>query len=142
MFVSMDFEVKSLEQLPGVVQQILQKFSRDRIFLFFGDMGAGKTTFIKSFCLELGIIDNVSSPTYSIVNEYPSPKGKVYHFDFYRLKSESEAMDMGYEEYFYSGDYCLIEWPQKINNLWPESFVKIEIGIISETGRLITVRHS
>ena len=141
MFVSMDFKVKNPDQLPVVAASILEKFSQERIFLFFGQMGAGKTTFIKAFCAELGIIDAVSSPTYSIVNEYKSAKGKVYHFDFYRLKAESEALDMGYEEYFYSGDYCLIEWPEKISNLWPDEYVKIEIEILADTKRRIAATN-
>lgn len=138
----MDYEVTNLNQLPEVAASVLNEFSEDRVFLFFGEMGAGKTTFIKAFCAKLGIDDAVSSPTYSLVNEYQSDNCKVNHFDFYRLKSESEALDMGYEEYFYSGDYCLVEWPEKISNLWPAEYVKINIQTIALNSRLISAASS
>lgn len=138
MFAHMDFKVNQLAGLTEVADKIITNFPLNRIFLFFGEMGAGKTTFIKALCAELGVPDKVSSPTFSIVNEYLSERGKVYHFDFYRLREESEAFDMGYEEYFYSGNYCLIEWPEKIRNLWPPEFVKVTISVIDDQQRLIT----
>jgi tRNA threonylcarbamoyladenosine biosynthesis protein TsaE len=138
MFANMDFKVNLLADLPEVASRLLSAFPQHRIFFFFGQMGAGKTTFIQTLCTELGVVDSVSSPTYSIVNEYQCPAGKVYHFDFYRLKNESEALDMGYEEYFYDGDYCLVEWPEKIESLWPTEFVKVGITVINEQERLIT----
>jgi len=98
------------------------------VLLFKGSMGAGKTTFIKTICKVLDIEDEVSSPTFSIVNEYHSPvKGAVFHFDFYRLEDEEEAYDLGYEEYLFSGQICLVEWPEKISNLLPQNFGLIEI---------------
>lgn len=104
-------------------------------------MGAGKTTLIKELCAALGVEEAVTSPTFSIVNEYDIPLGKIFHFDFYRLKTESEALDMGYEEYFYSGNYCFIEWPEKIPNLLPESFVSIGIKVVADNSREINVKN-
>lgn len=97
----------------------------------------GKTTLIKELCRQLGVKENVSSPTFSIVNEYAAKEGNIYHFDFYRLKDEQEAFDFGYEEYFYSGEYCFVEWPEKIENLLPEDAVSISITANSEGERTI-----
>lgn len=138
MFANMDFKVNQLADLPDVAASLLKSFPQSRNFLFFGDMGAGKTSLIKTLCTTLGVTDTVSSPTYSIVNEYVSPQGKIYHFDFYRLKTETEALDMGYEEYLYNGNYCFIEWPEKISSLWPEEFVKVSIQVADQNERLIT----
>lgn len=123
----MNIEVRGLQDLPGAALQILNLAGKQRIFLFYGDMGAGKTTFIKELCAQLGVQDVVSSPTFSIVNEYTTGKLTLYHFDFYRLKQETEALDLGYEDYFYSGNYCFIEWPEKIPNLLPAGYLKINI---------------
>lgn len=138
MFANMDFKVNQPADLRDVAASLLRNFPQSRNFLFFGELGAGKTTLIKALCSIMGVTDAVSSPTYSIVNEYACTRGKVYHFDFYRLKVETEALDMGYEEYLYNDDYCLIEWPEKINNLWPPDFVKVNIQVISQNERLIT----
>ena len=121
-------EINNLSELPVAASQLLQAFPDKRMFAFTAGMGVGKTTFIKAICEELGVIDTISSPTFSIVNEYLSSKGiKIYHFDFYRIKSIEEVYDMGYEDYFYSNAYCFIEWSEKIQNLLPESFVSIEM---------------
>ncbi len=136
----MDYEVNSLNELHAVAADLLRLASPEKVFLFFGDMGAGKTTFIKSICQQLGIVDSISSPTYSIVNEYICPNGKIFHFDFYRIKNETEALDLGFEEYLYSDSYCFIEWPEKIENLWPEKYVKIKLRAIGDTKRLITAQ--
>lgn len=101
-------------------------------------MGAGKTTFINALCEALDVQDHTSSPTFSIVNEYASTHGPLYHFDFYRLKNETEAFDMGYEEYFYSGNYCFVEWPEKIANLLPPSYVKIKLEVTENQNRILT----
>ena len=138
MFAGMDYRVSQLQELNDVAAELIRSFPQSRIFFFFGEMGAGKTTFIKALCGELGVADEVSSPTYSIVNEYQSESGKVYHFDFYRLKSETEALDMGYEEYFYNGNYCLVEWPEKIENLWPTEYVKVDIIVSDGDERIIS----
>ncbi|PWS32760.1 tRNA (adenosine(37)-N6)-threonylcarbamoyltransferase complex ATPase subunit type 1 TsaE [Pedobacter paludis] len=132
----MKIEVNSLLDLPSVAKQLIEFASTEKIFVFEGDMGAGKTTFIKKLCEALGVSDVVSSPTYSIVNEYESPSGSVFHFDFYRIKDIQEAYDLGYEEYFYGGGICLIEWPERVDELLPEHYIKVEIAVEAETQRL------
>ncbi|WP_131538276.1 tRNA (adenosine(37)-N6)-threonylcarbamoyltransferase complex ATPase subunit type 1 TsaE [Pedobacter nototheniae] len=134
----MKLEVKSLADLPNVANQLLDFAGNQKVFIFEGDMGAGKTTFIKVFCETLGVKDVVSSPTYSIVNEYESVNGPVYHFDFYRIKDIQEAYDLGYEEYFYGNGICLIEWPERVEELLPDHFIEVEITIIDESQRTIT----
>ena len=107
---------------------LLDTFPEERFFAFFGKMGVGKTTLIKEICQQLGVTDTVCSPTFAIVNSYSTDQGHpVYHFDFYRLKNLDEAYDIGYEEYFYSGDYCLTEWTEKIEELLPDHYVRVEI---------------
>lgn len=127
--------INSTAALPTVAEELLSFANGEKFFIFEGEMAAGKTTFIKTFCEVLGVEDVVSSPTFSIVNEYISKAGKIYHFDFYRLKNTQEAYDIGYEEYFYSGDYCLIEWPSKVEDLLPENYIKVEIEIEGDTLR-------
>lgn len=136
----MELKVSGLDELPKAAAQILEQAGHHRIFLFYGEMGAGKTTLIKSLCTLLEVEDTVSSPTFSIVNEYSGNKGTVYHFDFYRIKTESEALDLGYEDYFYSGNYCFIEWPEKIPNLLPDEFVELKLLQTSENERVIKVK--
>lgn len=124
----MKIEIDNIGQLPEVARKLLGTFPDDRFFAFFGKMGVGKTTLIKEICATLGVEDNVCSPTFAIVNEYSDREGEpVYHFDFYRLKSVAEAYDIGYEEYFYSGCYCFTEWTEKIEELLPERYVRVEI---------------
>lgn len=111
-----------------MARKLLESFPDDRFFAFFGSMGVGKTTLIKEICAELGVKDVVCSPTFAIVNEYAAANGDpVYHFDFYRLKSLGEAYDLGYEEYFYSGYYCFTEWTEKVEELLPENYVRVDI---------------
>jgi tRNA threonylcarbamoyladenosine biosynthesis protein TsaE len=129
----------SPSQLPSIASEIISFAGNSRIFLFYGDMGAGKTTLIKSLCECIGVTDNVTSPTFSIVNEYNAVNQKVYHFDFYRLKNQTEALDMGYEEYFYSGAYCFIEWPGMIPDLLPENYVSVEISVSAGNSRQIII---
>lgn len=127
-----------LSELPAVATKLLKSFDGEKIVAFEGPMGAGKTTLIKAICEALGVKDTVSSPTFSIVNEYRTAKGeKIYHFDFYRIKSVDEAYDMGYEEYFYSKAYCFIEWPEKIGELMPLTYEKVKIELKGEE-RIIT----
>lgn len=102
-------------------------------------MGAGKTTLIKSLCETLGVTGAVTSPTFAIVNEYAAANSKIYHFDFYRLKTQTEALDMGAEEYFYSGDHCFIEWPEKIPDMLPQHYISITIRVLNDNNREITV---
>lgn len=138
-FFTMEIAVKDLSNLPQVASELLEFASKERIFIFEGEMGAGKTTFIKSFCKTLGVEDVVSSPTYSIVNEYESQNGPVFHFDFYRIKDIQEAYDLGYEEYFYGGGICLIEWPERVAELLPDHFVKVEIFVNEGNERIFSL---
>jgi tRNA threonylcarbamoyladenosine biosynthesis protein TsaE len=128
----MTVTISLLEELPLVAEKILKMHSGKKVFLFTGSMGAGKTTLIKELCLQLSIQDKVSSPTFSIVNEYRSKKYPIYHFDFYRLENIAEAYDIGAEEYFFSGNYCFIEWPEIISNLLPPSDKCVSIDIFVE----------
>ncbi|MDF2431481.1 MAG: tRNA threonylcarbamoyladenosine biosynthesis protein TsaE [Mucilaginibacter sp.] len=125
--------------IATVANRILDYSANNRIFLFYGDMGAGKTTLIKALCECLGTNEPVTSPTFSIVNEYAGNDNKIYHFDFYRLKDQSEALDMGYEEYFYSDAYCFIEWPEKIPALLPEHYIRIQIKVADSNFRDIII---
>lgn len=140
----MTIEIENIGQLPMVAERLLGEFPEERFFAFFGKMGVGKTTLIKELCAALGVEDNVCSPTFAIVNEYSRPlltphsslltkNEPVYHFDFYRLKNLTEAYDLGYEEYFYSGCYCFTEWTEKVEELLPEHYVRVEI--VEEEGR-------
>jgi len=137
----MHLTATSPTQLPAIASEIISFATSSRIFLFYGDMGAGKTTLIKSLCECLGTAEPVTSPTFSIVNEYIGAKNKIYHFDFYRLKNQTEALDMGYEEYFYSDAYCFIEWPEKIPDLLPEHYNKVSINVQPDNSRQITIEQ-
>jgi tRNA threonylcarbamoyladenosine biosynthesis protein TsaE len=133
------FISKSPEDLSGIAKQLLAELKNERVIAFYGEMGAGKTTFIKSICKALGTNDSVSSPTYSLVNEYLSETGEsIFHFDFYRIESLDEAVDMGFDEYIYSNSYNLIEWPEKIMDLLPSHYVKVSLEVI-ENDRIINM---
>jgi len=131
--------ISTLDTIDSAARLTIDKAGTQKIFLFHGKMGAGKTTLIKAICKALGTDENISSPTFSIVNEYLIPKGKIYHFDFYRLKNPTEALDMGYEEYFYSGEYCFIEWPEMISGLLPDHYLDISIKILTDSQREIEI---
>lgn len=135
----MEILVHTLDELQAAAEQILSAYANDRIFLLKGQMGAGKTTLVNALCKALGVTEATSSPTFSIVNEYSSSSGPIYHFDFYRLKKEEEALDLGYEEYFYANAFCFVEWPEKIENLLPEDARTIRIEALSPTSRKISV---
>ena len=137
----MELLINSLDELDATAESILSFAPHNRVFLFYGDMGAGKTTLIKSLCKVLGTIDNIASPTFAIVNEYKALTSIIYHFDFYRLKTETEAMDMGFEEYLYSGNYCFIEWPEKVPELLPDHYISVNIKVVDGGARYITVTH-
>lgn len=122
----MEYQINGIEQIPAVAKEIINQLQY-KLICFEGEMGAGKTTFIKEFVHLLGTEDDISSPTFSIVNEYDTEKGKVFHFDFYRLNDEEEALDFGIEDYFYSDAFCLMEWPSKVENLIPEEHHTITI---------------
>lgn len=134
----MNIEINNLTELSSAALALLNFAPDEKIFIFEGEMGAGKTTFIKSLCAELGVHDVVSSPTFSIVNEYLAKGQTIYHFDFYRIKNLQEAYDIGYEEYFYSGNICLIEWPERVAELLPERYVKVEITTLAPEKRGFT----
>jgi len=128
---------ENLEQLNSIAKQILDYTSTHKKFAFYGEMGVGKTTLIKALSLQLGVNDVVSSPTFSIVNEYNADENiKVYHFDFYRIEDEEEAYDMGYEEYFFSSAYCFIEWAEKIPNLIEDDMVQIKMSVAGNTRKI------
>lgn len=130
----------TLMDLPEAARKIVEEAGDYNIWLFKGEMGAGKTTLIREICHVFQVEDNVRSPTFSLVNEYQNERGDVfYHFDFYRIKDEAEAMDIGCEEYFYSGGICLIEWPSKIANLIPEKNFTIELLENSDNSRSIAL---
>lgn len=113
-----EWDATQLKDLDDIAKELLKFIGDHRVLCFYGDMGVGKTTFIKAICRQLGVVDAVQSPTFSIVNEYEASGGEpVYHFDFYRLKTEEEAYDLGYEQYLYSGYFCFIEWPEKVGDL-------------------------
>jgi len=131
-------QVSELSQLQEAASLLLKAFPDDRIFALYGSMGAGKTTFIKAICKELGSNDYVTSPSFALINEYSADeRGVIYHFDFYRIKKLDEAYDLGYEDYIYSGSYCLIEWPEMIEPLLPERIVEVRIRVINDNVRLI-----
>ena len=136
----MEIKIAHLKDLTQAAKKLLEFSGEYKIFLFYGEMGAGKTTFIKALCDILLVKDSVSSPTFSLVNEYVSGEESMYHFDFYRIKKETEALDMGYEDYLYSGNYCFIEWPQKIENLLPEKFVEVNLRVILNGERMLSAR--
>ncbi|PHQ56634.1 MAG: tRNA (adenosine(37)-N6)-threonylcarbamoyltransferase complex ATPase subunit type 1 TsaE [Lutibacter sp.] len=132
----------SLKQLPKIAKEVL-KYAEHNVLLFYGEMGVGKTTLIKEIVNQLGVTDNVSSPTFSLVNEYHTNQGeKVFHFDFYRIDHEEEAMDMGIEEYFYSDSLCLVEWPNKVENLLPLKSVTIIITTDQDQLRTIELKNN
>ncbi|MDR1129556.1 MAG: tRNA (adenosine(37)-N6)-threonylcarbamoyltransferase complex ATPase subunit type 1 TsaE, partial [Prevotellaceae bacterium] len=122
--------VSGLEDIQSAAQKICKCLNDKQIVALYGNMGAGKTTLIKAICREAGIKDNVTSPTFSLVNEYRTPDNRtIYHFDFYRINTVAEVFDFGYEEYFYSGELCLIEWPEMIEELLPENTLRIFIKV-------------
>ncbi|RZK10635.1 MAG: tRNA (adenosine(37)-N6)-threonylcarbamoyltransferase complex ATPase subunit type 1 TsaE [Flavobacterium sp.] len=130
----------SIEQIHQVAQEVLKQ-NPEKVILFNGDMGVGKTTFIKALSKALGVKDATSSPTFSLVNEYEAENGKlVYHFDVYRLKNEAEAYDMGIDEYLYSGECCFIEWAEKIPSLIPQKHSVINIKLLSNGNRKLVLR--
>lgn len=131
---------RSLEDLPGAAKEFLKEIGQNRLIAFYAPMGAGKTTFTTALCHELGVRDDaVSSPTFAILNEYRSSAGDpVFHFDFYRIKTPAEALDLGLYDYLDSGDLCLMEWPENIEELLPEETLKVNIRVQDDGSRVIS----
>jgi tRNA threonylcarbamoyladenosine biosynthesis protein TsaE len=129
---------RQLNEIDHAAQTVLDFGKNVPVWLFEGEMGVGKTTFIQALCRRLGVESRVQSPTFALVNEYETASGEpVYHFDFYRIKSETEALDLGVEEYFDSGHFCFVEWPSKIPNLWPESYLKFTLKTQPDGSRVV-----
>tara|TARA_B100000579_G_scaffold434931_1_gene457004 strand:- start:678 stop:1106 length:429 start_codon:yes stop_codon:yes gene_type:complete len=138
--MNLSFVIKNENELDEIAQQLLKKCNL-KIFLFYGEMGVGKTRLIKSLCKGLDVLDVVSSPTFSIVNQYLNKNNDfIYHFDFYRTNNKEEIFDIGYEEYIYSSSYCFIEWPEKIESLLPNNYIKIEM-ILDGNNRKINIKE-
>lgn len=132
--------LKNLSDLDIVARKFVENMGNRNVFAFYGEMGAGKTTFIKAICGALGVTETITSPTFSIVNEYEKSEGEpIFHFDFYRIKNIEEAYDFGYEDYFYSGHLCFIEWPELVEPLLPENVVKVQIVIEDNGQREISI---
>lgn len=134
-------QISSLDKISDAAREFISQMGDDTVFAFYGKMGAGKTTFIKALCKELGVNDEVNSPTFSLINEYRSETSSelIYHFDFYRIKKLEEVYDLGYEDYFYSGALCFIEWPELIEDLLPNDAKKISIDETTDGARIITI---
>lgn len=137
----MEIKIDSLDGIRQAAKEFVAAIGDATVFAFYGSMGAGKTTFIKAICEELGVEDVITSPTFAIVNEYRSATTDelVYHFDFYRIKKLEEVYDMGYEDYFYSGALCFIEWPELIEELLPSDAVKVKIEETEAGSRTVTI---
>lgn len=137
--MNMDISINSLEEIEKAAKEFVAAMDNRTVFAFYGKMGAGKTTFIKAVCEELGVEDVINSPTFAIVNEYVDGKGEpIYHFDFYRIKNQQEVLDIGYEDYVYSGHVCFMEWPELIENLLPDDAVKVTIEEEMDGSRKVT----
>lgn len=131
--------ITSQDELPDVARAVIRSLGRRTVVVFRGGMGAGKTTLIREIVAALGSADTVTSPTFAIVNQYKAGKERIHHFDFYRIDDQREAYDFGYEEYFYSGDLCLVEWPEKIEQLLPENTMNVRITADSDTARTFEI---
>jgi tRNA threonylcarbamoyladenosine biosynthesis protein TsaE len=134
----MKIRIDSLDNIHVAAKEFINNMGTGKVFAFYGKMGAGKTTFIKAICEEMGVNDVITSPTFAIVNEYTANNDTpIYHFDFYRIKKLEEVYDMGYEEYFYSGNLCLLEWPELIEGILPEDVTKVTITEQEDGTRLV-----
>ena len=135
-----ELNINGLGDLPDVAEEIIASLDRRNVVAFFGPMGAGKTTLIREICAQLGSTDTVTSPTFALITRYDTAEGApIFHFDFYRIERPEEAFDMGYEEYFYSDGLCLVEWPEKVEELLPDEVMKVTITPTSPTKRTITI---
>jgi len=134
----MEIKIQSIDTIREAAREFIEEMGDHKVFAFYGKMGAGKTTFVKAICEELGVNDVITSPTFAIVNEYEAHDASIYHFDFYRIKKIEEVYDMGYEDYFYSGGLCFIEWPELIEDLLPEDAVKVTISVNDNDERIVS----
>jgi tRNA threonylcarbamoyladenosine biosynthesis protein TsaE len=132
-----ELKIKSLDIIKEVATEFITKMGNNKIFAFYGEMGAGKTTFIKQLCKNLGVNDEITSPTFSLVNEYQTNNDLIYHFDFYRIEKPEEALDFGIYEYLDSGKICFLEWPEMIEELLPEETIKVYITLGKNNERTI-----
>jgi tRNA threonylcarbamoyladenosine biosynthesis protein TsaE len=138
----MNFILKDISDIDTAAKIFVEKFGNKKIFAFYGEMGAGKTTFIKAVCKSMGVTGTITSPTFSLVNEYKTDNGMtIYHFDFYRIENIEEVYDFGYEDYFYSDKMCFIEWPELVETLLPEDVVEVKISVDDNEQRLISVQQ-
>ena len=127
--MELNFEINNVNELDFISKEIIENF-KSKVFLFYGEMGVGKTAFIKSICKHLNVLDVVSSPTFSIVNQYVNDQDEfMYHFDFYRTNNKNEIFDIGYEEYLFSDSFCFIEWPERLENLLPNQYLEIKMKL-------------
>ena len=140
----MEIKIQDIEHIREAAREFIEHIGERRVFAFYGKMGAGKTTFVKAICEELGVDDVITSPTFAIINEYtPSslllpPSSKIFHFDFYRIKKLEEVYDMGYEDYFYSGALCFIEWPELIEEILPDDAIRVSITEQEDGSRVVS----
>ena len=138
--MELNFEINNENELDFISKEIIEKF-KSKVFLFYGEMGVGKTAFIKSICNHLNVIDVVSSPTFSIVNQYVNDQDEfMYHFDFYRTNNKNEIFDIGYEEYLFSDSFCFIEWPERLENLLPNKYLEIKMKL-KDGNRVIRIKE-
>ena len=139
----MEIKIQSLDLIEQAAIQFAQAMQGRTVFAFYGNMGAGKTTFIRALCQQLGVTDTITSPTFAIVNEYastrPAPENRVFHFDFYRIQNVGDALAIGLDDYLYSGHVCLIEWPEIIEDFLPDDAVRVDITVQDDGQRLITM---
>lgn len=136
----MNIKIESLDKIDEAALEFIRAMGVNTVFAFHGDMGAGKTTFIKAICENLGVSDTINSPTFAIVNEYRSDSGElIYHFDFYRINKIEEVFDFGYEDYFYSGSLCFIEWPEKVDTLLPKDTVNVYVKVQEDGSREVSL---
>lgn len=136
---NMTLTITNIDNINITVKKFISAIGENKVIAFYGKMGAGKTTFIKALCEELGVRDVITSPTFAIVNEYNASTQSIFHFDFYRIKKIEEVYDMGYEDYIYSGNLCLIEWPELIEELLPEDTLRVTIEQNADNTRTITL---
>ena len=134
----MEIKIQNLDTIREAACEFIRQMGESRVFAFYGKMGSGKTTFIKALCEELGVNDVITSPTFAIVNEYTANEESIYHFDFYRIKKLEEVYDMGFEEYFYSGNYCFIEWPELVEPLLPDDTLRVCISEQPDGSRTVS----